>query len=354
MEQLIDQTHLMGISLTVPRCPRCGYDVSGVAAAWKESCELRGVCSECGFEYAWADVFSPERQLPKWLVEYAEGGWRWWVSAWQTLGMATIPSQFFARVKLWHAPIPKRIAWWMVLLLLMAYLATTVLRVSFVGLLLVFPSPNGVVRGGYGTPYLYKGASQSIQYLNEIVSPVGRFEPDIPRSAYKRNGRLVANWPSLIQWKFAFAKIDSGESLLVAASLAWPTAFFMLHPTRRLAKIRNSHVFRASVYSLWWIVMWAWIWALWWIVWSIDGILAMYGTGSGIRPLRAVVDSRFWQTLWEPIPIIADVGLVWSFGAIGIGVLIVFSQAWWWHTVDAPLALNCAANPNLRLGRPNT
>ena len=79
--------------------------------------------------------------------------------------------------------------------------------------------------------------------------------------------------------------------------------------------------------------MWAWIWALWWIAWSIDGILALYGTGSGIRPLRALVYSRFWEILWQPIPIIADVGLNWSFGAIGIGGFFVFSQAWWWHTV---------------------
>ena len=33
---------------------------------------------------------------------------------------------------------------------------------------------------------------------------------------------------------------------------------------------------------------------------------------------------------------------------------MIAAAAWWWHAVDAPLALDCAANPNLRLGRPDT
>ena len=31
---------------------------------------------------------------------------------------------------------------------------------------------------------------------------------------------------------------------------------------------------------------------------------------------------------------------------------MIAAAAWWWHTVDAPLAMDAAANPNLRLGRP--
>ena len=56
-------------------CPRCGYDLEGARAAWKDSCPLSGVCSECGYEFDWADLLRADRQRVWWLYEHAK---RWW------------------------------------------------------------------------------------------------------------------------------------------------------------------------------------------------------------------------------------------------------------------------------------
>lgn len=61
---------------TPPSCPRCGYDLSGAAAAWSHaestSCPMRGTCSECGLEFAWGDLLSPVFRPPAWSFEHAE------------------------------------------------------------------------------------------------------------------------------------------------------------------------------------------------------------------------------------------------------------------------------------------
>ena len=36
-------------------CPRCGYDLSGEIATWTEACPVRGLCTECGLEFAWGE-----------------------------------------------------------------------------------------------------------------------------------------------------------------------------------------------------------------------------------------------------------------------------------------------------------
>jgi hypothetical protein len=49
------------------RCPRCGYDLRGEAAAWRDACPLAGTCPECGLAFAWREIFVP--RAPEWCVE---------------------------------------------------------------------------------------------------------------------------------------------------------------------------------------------------------------------------------------------------------------------------------------------
>lgn len=42
-------------------CPKCAYSFEGEFAAWRESCPLRGRCPECGFGFAWGDLFGTTR-----------------------------------------------------------------------------------------------------------------------------------------------------------------------------------------------------------------------------------------------------------------------------------------------------
>lgn len=87
-------------------CPRCGYDQSGVIASWDDSCPIEGTCSECGFDFLWADVLIRERQHLRWLYEHREGlavG-----SMVQTLIFALFPWAFWKRVRPHHRINPKR------------------------------------------------------------------------------------------------------------------------------------------------------------------------------------------------------------------------------------------------------
>ena len=51
-------------------CPRCGYDLRGVVAAWRESCPLSGTCAECGLTFDWEYILRPNRLTPHWCVEF--------------------------------------------------------------------------------------------------------------------------------------------------------------------------------------------------------------------------------------------------------------------------------------------
>ncbi len=38
------------------RCPRCDYDLRGLASTWRDRCPLASVCSECGLLVEWSEV----------------------------------------------------------------------------------------------------------------------------------------------------------------------------------------------------------------------------------------------------------------------------------------------------------
>lgn len=54
-----------------PRCPRCGYDLSGAVATWKTSCPLEVTCSECGQRFKSIAVFRGAHPI----VQHRLSGW---------------------------------------------------------------------------------------------------------------------------------------------------------------------------------------------------------------------------------------------------------------------------------------
>ncbi|MCA9293487.1 MAG: hypothetical protein KDA20_06715 [Phycisphaerales bacterium] len=52
-----------------PRCPRCGYDVSGDCDRWKTECPLEGTCPECGLVFEWRYLLNPALAAPAWLFD---------------------------------------------------------------------------------------------------------------------------------------------------------------------------------------------------------------------------------------------------------------------------------------------
>jgi hypothetical protein len=96
-------------------CPRCGYDQRGIVDTWAEACPLDGRCSECGLEFAWADVLRPDRQREVRFVEHAPASTsrfdlRVPLAAWRTLVWSLTIWLFARRVKMQHKTEPRR--WW--------------------------------------------------------------------------------------------------------------------------------------------------------------------------------------------------------------------------------------------------
>ena len=50
-----------------PTCPRCGYDLSGIVASWKDACPLTGICSECVLEFQCRYLLDPRFKIKPWF-----------------------------------------------------------------------------------------------------------------------------------------------------------------------------------------------------------------------------------------------------------------------------------------------
>ncbi|MFM9959489.1 MAG: hypothetical protein ACKVZJ_15640 [Phycisphaerales bacterium] len=189
---------------STPTCPRCGYDLSGAVASWRESCPLRGVCSECGLDVEWARVLTAS-EPPRWFVE---GGERF--SVWRaalTLVMLCNPIAFWSRVRphhpvrLWRAAGVTVLAW---------------------GLLLAQHFAAGSVISAKG-------------WSGWVDAPIGPAAPQTFRSAPARvlddDG---ARWMATV-----LAVVPLGVALFAATATASLGA----------AKVRWKHLFRAAVYA---------------------------------------------------------------------------------------------------------
>src|SRR5688572_8005690 len=83
-----------------PACPRCGYDLGGAVASWREECPLRTTCPECGLGIDCRDVLNPAfARLPMFL-EHAgrRRGAALVVTAWRALR----PRRFWRWVRMEH------------------------------------------------------------------------------------------------------------------------------------------------------------------------------------------------------------------------------------------------------------
>ncbi len=206
-----------------PRCPRCGYDQRGAVAAWTDVCPMEGICSECGYRFAWSDVMRPDRWLLRGFFEHARGVLRSWVSAMRTLCWALLPWVFWSKVKLHHEVNVRRLLTWPIVAFGTAWMVLVVVRM-----------------GGYFTFGPFAGRTPGVPFgglLQELVNTVA-----FP---------VVYWWGS---W-FEILVDEWGPVLLglFAAGIGWPVLLLILPETRRRAKVRWQHLLRAGVYGLAWV-----------------------------------------------------------------------------------------------------
>lgn len=234
-------------------CPRCGYDQSGIVATWTEACPLEGICSECGYAFAWRQIYDPaEKALPG-FIEHCRR--RWIVPcAFRTLLWTIVPWWFWSKVKMHHRIVPRR---WL------AWLAVTVLGLYAVNVLssgaLLYAWERQEHQRQQRSFFLMHGqqlhqADPELGVHHFLAAAVhGPFMLEDDRFVAFGYARFRTTYSARVRLMFTWSGLDSMpivQMFLVGIS-TWITGFLLLFTdTRAKVKIRKSHVVRAYVFSL--------------------------------------------------------------------------------------------------------
>jgi len=244
-------------------CGRCGYDLSGVVESWWEgteprpgaACPLAGVCSECGLELAWADVFNAWRLDRPWLAEHArtKRAFLWRVPS--TLWRVLLPWVFWrdlsmlARVRPW---------------------------IALLAVLLVF-LPLHVGVNGWRT---YQSMSQDYAYSKSyalqhgrLLGPIGLgsvgpiagavfggpvVQPDVwfrgplpprLRAGGSNSPPPTIRVPSIVYTRITYPAIPWWFVGAVTMQAMWLVLLAFLPATRAVCRVRWAHVWRAVIWS---------------------------------------------------------------------------------------------------------
>jgi hypothetical protein len=266
------------------RCPRCGYDLGGVAASWTASCPLEGVCSECGLSYQWRDVCNEDyTRMPR-LFEHAKR--RQAASFLLTLGLVHMPWKLWRRLLMEHWIAPWRLV-----------------RFSIFGMVTITALGAMTVLAGAIVMYLAQPRRRWHWTLGDIL-----WEP---------------------RWEMSDRSLVVAPMAIVAMFVLMPLTFVLVSTSMRQARVRPAHLGRIWAYSLPLLV--------WLGLASVAGVYAgvsvdvldihMWGRSS--RDLSETVYDWGW---WLGVGLTPPVLMVWwslAVGrylrmphAIGLGVLL--------------------------------
>ncbi len=238
------------------RCPRCGYDLRGTIGTWADQCPLHGTCTECGLQFVWAEVLHPEKFEPQWCIEYAPGRLGVLTGVIKTLGRSLWPWRFFSSLKMSHTVRPRRLALYLVFLLLMpgiAYVAeqtTVAVRVRYE---LTRPSLGITsINHSYFAAVIeavFKPTSSNSSGSYAVGTFVMPYPP--PNGLHEAFEIIGAGGPRPYMNAFVLS-IDptfAAWSLGVVISLLLPVGFVLLPISRRRATVRWIHVGRVTAYG---------------------------------------------------------------------------------------------------------
>jgi hypothetical protein len=270
---------------------------------------MQGRCTECGLDFAWADVLNPMRGRLPGLVEHSRGTrqlLRWTLT---TFWWIILPNRFWARVKMHHAVHPRRILPGPLLLALIVQFAVGTLGV--ITAIRLQPSTN--------TPAFR--LNNIGEWWPNALSPYT--EPLVAVTAYMMRNS-VAIWIDwqILQWIDRFLG-------LTACILAWPLLFLVLPATRRAGGLRWVHVWRAGLYPLWWLFA---LLILDRVAAAGNSVILLIG-GAGYNSWTYEVSRRFflfYSTLSNILWIAAPVWIAaWWYSAISRGWQLHRARTLW-------------------------
>lgn len=307
---------------SVPACPRCGYDQSGIIATWENAgaCPLEGTCSECGLSIRWRDLLNPQWAVPRWSFEHRAGWWQVGAHL-RTCWAALRPWSFWTGMNL-HFPIVRsrllRHAAAMLLAshLMIALTSAWYAQATVSGWILTSP-------GAYRPPRPEEWAALRVgAALEAFVWPYGSVRLWTPRGFWTHRLAVPKSVMYMQLWL-----------------LLTPGAFFVLTESLRRVPVRSRHLLRGLSYGLTTLPI-VTLAALF-----VNGTLGAYIVGSSMAILRWPFEERvpwllvgaiaIWQFLhWSrfagkylglshPAGVAAAMILV---GGLAAAVLVVL---WW-------------------------
>lgn len=192
----------------------------------------------------WRDVFFPHRADLPGFVEHSPGRWRTILSAWRTAWWTLSPWAFWRRVQPSQRTVPRRMALWLVIVVLLPHVLA-----SSAGVLSYFirsqtPMPVLYAPGRGGTLTPVPAAPTMLVPAMDGTTVVSHFAFPIVSAQSAGAGTvvraIVPGWPWYALPALAFC-------------VAWPALWLVLPTTRTQSKLRWSHVARAAVYQCSWI-----------------------------------------------------------------------------------------------------
>ncbi len=255
---MTDETTGQTDELKAIDCPRCGYDVAVLRP--REWANLVGTCPECGYGLDWTAIDSHQSLL--WFIEGKGDGRgiasRWWRTSLKVL----MVKPFFAEVRLEKPVVLRRAFLWVAILCLVLQL---VYGVAVVTRRMATYAPAIPARAGVAAWRVAPVEDVAGWIVSEFTAPAILVEI-----------QPAAGWPPKTEWaKSVWQHLDFTGSIdfpiwkaqtctltigagpvTLATRIVWavilstPIVLMCLPWTRQRAKVRATHVIRATVYSL--------------------------------------------------------------------------------------------------------
>ncbi len=217
-------------------CPKCGYDQAGEIATWQTSCPVRGMCTECAYEFEWANVLDPARINLLWYVEHATRKRDQLRRSVSTLLMLAIPNRYWRRVRvLARIRIPMLLLW---LLMILMVLHTFALIPVGLG---NWQETWGMMRGGGYSDFAQHGMlGYAYELHNALFAPFLR----IQYGSYGTSFHLGGYFHQDVLAALAL------PGFVALPTTMWLLLIWLLPVTRRQVSIRTIHLVRAWLLTL--------------------------------------------------------------------------------------------------------
>ncbi|MBX3387994.1 MAG: hypothetical protein KF691_00920 [Phycisphaeraceae bacterium] len=303
------------------RCPRCGYDQTGVMSAWREACPVQGRCSECGLDFLWCDAVAPPRC--EGLVEHATTFWRWSWWGVRTFARTWRPMRFWNWLRMEYPPrVWKAVVWFVC--------AMGILDVAIAAIMLA----------SVAISQWRSGWRSFAEALDNAVTQTMRWEtwlwwvPTRIDEPYWNRPRLAAALLRLEIGQYPWWLLPTLMTLCVA-----PLMLVVLPWTRARAKVELRHVARWLVYSQsLWPVAFVWFEAIYLGYWLQSS--AARPTFSATSGFSDPEETLWWQLLdciaWPMesewiVPLVLLAWLCrWNWCALKFGMRFEKPAALWW------------------------